>query len=75
MLVFFAQIPNFTRILQGSLRDVDDFTSRGCRKLERVNTGVPMYMSVVSFTCVVPQLYCADAVEIQRKFGLELVPR
>ena len=62
------------------LRDADDLKTRGCRTLKRGNTGVPMYTSVARFTCVVPLLLqlrrcCADAFEIQRKCGLEFVPR
>ena len=68
------------------LRDADELKSRGCRKLKRgTHTGVPTYMSVAGFTCVVPLLllllcYAAastarmDAFEIQRKCGLQLVP-
>ena len=46
--------------------DVDDFNAGGCRKLQRENTGVPMYMGVGRFTCVcvaplrLPLLDCAD---------------
>ena len=56
------------------LRDVDDMKSRGCRKLKRGNTGVPMCKRVAKFTCVVPLLYRADTFEIQR-CRLEFVPR
>ena len=54
------------------LRDVLDLESRGCYKLKRGNTGVPMWMGVARFTGVVPLLYCADAFDIQRKRGLDL---
>ena len=61
-------------LFEVSLGDVVDLKSRGCRKLKRGNTGVPMCMGhrEVRFCCtaaaaVVPLLYCADAFEILRK--------
>ena len=37
------------------LRDAVDLKSRGCRKLKRGVTGVPMYMSLACFAGVVPR--------------------
>ena len=53
------------------LRDVVHLKSRGCRTWKRVNTGVPVCMSLARFAGVAPLLYCADVFEIQRKCGAE----
>ena len=51
------------------LRGLVDLKSRG---LKRGNAGAPTYMSLSRFAgVVVLLLYCADAFEIQRKYGLE----
>ena len=63
------------------LRNVVDQKSRGCRKLKRENTGVLMcllcegcevhWCCTAAAAAVVPLLYCADAVDIERKCGLK----
>ena len=46
-------------LFEVSLGDVVDLKSRGCRKLKRGNTGVPMYMSLARFTGVVRCCCCS----------------
>ena len=67
-------------LLRVPLRDVDvvDLKSRGCRKLKGGNTGVPMFVGVAMFTCVVLYRCCCCCVaavlrasEIQRKCVLQ----
>ena len=55
---------------------MDDLKSRGCHKLKRGNTAVPIYMNVARFTCVVPLplLLCrCCTVQMLLKFSSKLV--
>ena len=59
------------------LRDVVELESRGCRKLKRGNTAVPMYLSLCEVRCcctaaVGVSVYCAGAFEIQKICRLQL---
>ena len=58
------------------LGDVVDLECRGCRKLKRGNTAVPMHVSLCEVRCcctaaVGLSVYCAGAFEIQKKCGSE----
>ena len=77
-----SQNSTFDTVYMVPLRDVIDLKSRGCRKLKRGNTDVPMYICLyeVRWCCIAAAAavllyrcckYCAGVFEIQRKCGLE----